>query len=139
LILFNFSRDGQNRTRFFSKILRILLSFRICNWFVRTTFNSGDILLFMINYVDTQKVKNMKFSNFFNIVMRYINRRVLVLRLIICMCFWCEMSISGVIGLFRVILRVSKFYGENEHRKFINFLKIIWKLLIFGETAIVLL
>ena len=78
VVFYILTQDRDNRTRFFSKILRILLSFRICNWFVRAIFGSGDIWCFRLNYRGNKIDKNMKFSNRFNIVMWYTNRRVLV-------------------------------------------------------------
>jgi hypothetical protein len=53
--------------------------------------------------------KNMKFFIFSNNVMLYTVRRVLTSRLIICMWLVCVMSISGVIGCFRVDFWGSKF------------------------------
>lgn len=76
-VFYILTQDRDNRTRFFSKILRILLSFRICNWFVRAIFGSGDIWCFRLNYRGNKIDKNMKFSNRFNIVMLYTIRRVL--------------------------------------------------------------
>ena len=77
VVFYILTQDRDNRTRFFSKILRILLSFRICNWFVRAIFGSGDIWCFRLNYRGNKIDKNMKFSNRFNIVMLYTIRCVL--------------------------------------------------------------
>jgi hypothetical protein len=53
--------------------------------------------------------KNMKFSIFSNKVMLYTNRRVLTSKLIICKWLVYVISISGVIGCFRVDFGGSNF------------------------------
>ena len=44
------SQDRYILTRFFSKMFRIQFSFRICIWFVRATYSSGDILNFSVKF-----------------------------------------------------------------------------------------
>ena len=50
------------------------------------------------------RFSEVKISNFFNMVMLYINRRVLTSTFRICMILVCGMPTSGVIGCFKGIL-----------------------------------